>query len=238
MIAYFTFYSLCILQIAWKNKADLYWLLSITIYWYRSLSKVAFITLLTRAVTTYVDIHVRCLFFCSILFELVFFSSRQVLVTPPHTKFDDNLSSESRKDRQVGRLTDRRDKTAAFRNFANASKREFANYVSRGRFARSYFMNKLASLIPHLPQDRESVPSVSGPHNLSFQQLSQCYPLTVFCGLQEAAFYWVLQQKSCWYLMSLTASLHASSCQKLNYTNCDDTLTECSFWPAKSERNE
>jgi hypothetical protein len=113
--------------------------------------------------------------------------------------------------------TDRRDKAAAFRNFANAPKSEFAIYVSRGRFSCSYFTNKLACLIPRLPQDRESVPSVFGPHNLSFQQLSHSYLLTVFCVLQEAAFYGGFQQKSCCYLMSPVASLHASSCHKLNY---------------------
>ena len=101
-------------------------------------------------------------------------------------------------------------------------------------------MNKLAPLIPHLPQDRESVPSVSGPHNPSFQQLSQCYLLVGFCVFQEAAFYEVLQQKKTLLEFNVTHSL--ATCQLVSETkllgNCDDAMTECSFWPAKNERNE
>ena len=148
---------------------------------------------------------------------------------PPPTDFSNPspykiLRQSVQRESYGQRLTGRRDKTAAFCNFANAPKREFANYVSRDRFARSYFMNKLASLIPHLPQDRESVPSVSVPHDLSFQQLAQCYLLAVICVPQEAAFYEVLQQKSFWNLMSLTASLHASLCQIINYLGIVMTL--------------
>jgi hypothetical protein len=173
-------------------------LIIIDYYCYRLLWKVTFITLSTRAVTNVRrstgNIPLLFLYFvrnCP-------FHPRQILVTPPFTKLDENPSSEWRTDGQKG--VTRWPLFATLRTRPKKKKREFASYVARGRFARLYFMNKLASLMPHLPQDRESVPSFSSPNNQSFQQLSQCV-LTFFCVLQNAAFCEVLQQKFCWYLM-------------------------------------